>query len=59
MEKKTYTAPVSETINVAPIELICMSGGGSYEEKMDKVYSSGSETSVTPSTDSDGYWMGD
>ena len=42
MEKKTYMTPVSETVELGIIGLVCVSGGGNYEEKLDVVPSSGS-----------------
>lgn len=59
MEKKTYMTPVSETVELGIIGLVCVSGGGNYEEKLDVVPQSGSGSSGTPSYDSDGYMLGD
>ena len=59
MEKKTYMTPVSETVELGIMDLVCVSGGGNNEEKMDIITPSGSGSSGTPSSDSDGYWLGD
>lgn len=59
MEKKTYMTPVSETVELGIMDLVCVSGGGNDEEKVDVMPSSGSGSSVIPSVDSDGYMLGD
>ncbi len=59
MEKKTYMTPVSETVELGIINLVCVSGGGNYEEKLDVMPSSGSGSSDNPPIDSDGYMLGD
>ncbi len=63
MEKKQYTAPLSDVIMVGPMGLVCRSAvplpGGDDEENIDIWSPTNPDTDDSPKKDDDGYSYGD